>query len=51
MGARFARNQGPFTLVYISNPFLTKSEARLREMQLKGWSRTKKEKLIRGEWL
>jgi predicted GIY-YIG superfamily endonuclease len=49
-GSRFAKNQGPFILVYVSAPFIYKSEARQRELQLKGWSRDKKEKLISGEW-
>lgn len=49
-GSRMAQQQGPFSLVYRSLPFQSKSEARLREAQLKGWSREKKEKLIRGEW-
>jgi predicted GIY-YIG superfamily endonuclease len=39
-----------FSLVYISSPFPNTSEARKREVQLKGWSRGKKENLIRGEW-
>ncbi len=42
--------QGPFSLVYVSSPFKNKSETRLREAQIKGWVRKKKEKLIRGEW-
>jgi len=49
-GSRLARDQGPFSLVYTSLPFPNKSEARKREIQIKGWSRTKKEKLINGEW-
>jgi len=49
-GSHFAINQGPFVLVYKSQPFLDKSSARMREIQIKGWSREKKEKLIRGEW-
>jgi predicted GIY-YIG superfamily endonuclease len=50
IGAQFARDQGPFELVYVSAAFSSKSEARKREIQLKGWSRLKKEKLIKGEW-
>jgi putative endonuclease len=50
MGSQFARDQGPFTLKYVSPPFINKSAARKREIQLKGWSHTKKEKLITGEW-
>jgi len=45
-----AKQQGPFTLVYISTQFSNKSQARKREIQLKKWSREKKEKLINGEW-
>jgi len=49
-GARLAIQQGPFNLIYTSQSFLNKSEARKREAQIKGWSREKKEKLISGEW-
>ena len=49
-GSRMAVLQGPFTLRYVSNPFKTKSEARKREVQLKGWTRAKKQKLIKGDW-
>lgn len=50
-GSKFAVNQGPFKLVYQSDPLINKSVARKREVQIKGWSRSKKEKLINGEWL
>ena len=49
-GSRFAKDQGPFELVYTSNQFSNKSEARKREIQIKGWSREKKLKLICGIW-
>jgi len=49
-GSRFALEQGPLILVYTSQPFSNKSEAREREIQIKGWNRDKKERLIRGEW-
>jgi len=49
-GSQLARQQGPFTLIYTSKPFVNKSMARKREIQIKGWSRLKKEKLIKGEW-
>lgn len=49
-GSRFARQQGPFTLVYASKPFPSKSEARKREIQLKGWTHEKKDKLVKGVW-
>jgi putative endonuclease len=47
-GSRFAQQQGPFKLVYVSVPFASKSEARKREIQVKGWTREKKLKLING---
>ena len=49
-GAKFAYDQGALRLLYTSPPFLDQSSARLREAQIKGWTRAKKEKLIRGEW-
>jgi len=49
-GAKFAHDQGLDHFTYISSLFETKSEARKREIQIKGWTREKKEKLIRGEW-
>ena len=49
-GAKFSQDQGKLKLVYISSPFENKSSARLREIQIKGWTRVKKEKLIGGEW-
>ncbi len=49
-GSKMAKDQGLFTLVYISKPFPSKSLARKREIQLKGWTRIKKEKLISGAW-
>ena len=49
-GSQFARDQGPFIFVYVSMPMQSKSDARKREIQLKGWSRIKKEKLVSGEW-
>lgn len=49
-GAVFAIEQGPFELVYSSKPFRDKSEARKREIQLKGWTRAKKQKVISGEY-
>ena len=49
-GSRFAKQQGELTLIYKSESYLGKSEARKREAQIKKWSRIKKEKLIKGEW-
>jgi len=44
-----AVHQGLFVLVYKSDSFSNKVEARKREAQIKKWSRNKKEKLISGE--
>ena len=49
-GSKFAKDQGPFQLVYSSEPFSNKSQARKREIQIKGWSRDKKLKLINRNW-
>lgn len=49
-GSQMAKQQGPFELMYTSKPFPNKSEARKREIQIKGWTRKKKQKLINGEW-
>jgi len=49
-GAKFAHDQGALRLLYTSPAFPDQSSARLREIQIKGWTREKKEKLIRGEW-
>jgi predicted GIY-YIG superfamily endonuclease len=49
-GSQMARQHGSFRLLYVSTPFPNKSEARKREVQIKGWNREKKEKVIRGEW-
>lgn len=49
-GAKLAHDQGAFAIRYVSPPFLSKFSARKREIQIKGWIREKKEKLIRGEW-
>ncbi len=48
-GSKYARMHGQFRLVYTSEPF-TKSDALKREIQIKGWTHAKKEKLISGEW-
>ncbi len=49
-GSKFAINQGPFVSVYSSAAFPDKSSARKREIQIKKWTKEKKEKLIKGEW-
>jgi len=50
MGAKFSQDQGALRLLYTSSPYEQKSDARKREIQIKGWVRVKKEKLICGEW-
>lgn len=47
-GAEFTRRNKDFKLVY-EEKYPTLIEARRRESQLKGWSRTKKEALINGD--
>jgi putative endonuclease len=49
-GSKFSKDQGSLALLYVSSAFQDKSAAWKREMQIKGWSRVKKAKLIRGEW-
>jgi putative endonuclease len=39
----------PVTLVF-SQEFPTREEALASEMQIKGWSRRKKEAMMRGDW-
>ncbi len=51
IGSRFAVEQGPLELIYVSLPFKSKSGARIREVQIKKWSREKKLKLINGIWI
>jgi predicted GIY-YIG superfamily endonuclease len=41
--------RGPVTLVY-SAAFATREEALAAELQIKPWSRRKKEALIKGDW-
>ena len=46
-GYTFSRR--PVTLVY-RETFATREEALASERQIKGWSRRKKEAMIRGDW-
>jgi len=48
-GSRFAKQNGELELVYISPALINQSEARKREIQLKGWTRQEKLKLISGD--
>ena len=47
-GAKYTRSHSPVTLVYRER-FLTKSEALKREIQIKKWSKAKKEALVSGD--
>jgi predicted GIY-YIG superfamily endonuclease len=47
-GAKFIKDYGGFTLVY-TETFGTRAETMKREKQLKGWTRAKKEALIKGD--
>jgi putative endonuclease len=46
-GAKYTLARRPVTLVY-SERYNNVSEAAKREVQIKGWSRIKKERLIKG---
>jgi putative endonuclease len=46
-GAKYTSIRRPVTLVY-NEKYGSISEARKREVQIKGWSRHKKEQLIKG---
>ena len=45
----YAANRRPVTLVFLEN-FGTRDEAFSAERQIKGWSRKKKEALIKSDW-
>jgi len=49
-GSKFAINQGPFKLVYFSEPIHNYKKAIEIESKVKNWSQKKKEKLISHEW-
>ncbi|MHB8894768.1 MAG: GIY-YIG nuclease family protein [Candidatus Geothermincolia bacterium] len=42
-------NRRPLQLVF-QQPFVTREEALAAEQQIKGWSRAKKEAMMRGDW-
>jgi len=48
-GSRMAKSQGPFKLVYTSEPMPNQSTARQHEIQIKRWYRKRKERLINGD--
>jgi predicted GIY-YIG superfamily endonuclease len=45
----YSRTRRPVRLVFAAE-FATREEALARERQIKGWSRAKKEALIKGNW-
>lgn len=45
----YASQRLPVELVF-SEEFQSRAEALERELQVKGWSRSKKEALMRGDW-
>jgi predicted GIY-YIG superfamily endonuclease len=45
----YTRKRRPVRLVF-AQEFPTREEALAREMQIKGWSRAKKEALMKGNW-
>jgi predicted GIY-YIG superfamily endonuclease len=45
----YVYSRRPFTLVF-SETFNSRTESKASEKQIKGWSRRKKEALIRGDW-
>jgi len=49
LGANFTAQNKPIRLTW-SQKFSTEIEAIKREHQIKGWSRSKKERLIAGTW-
>lgn len=49
LGGRYTAEHGFKRRVYLEE-YENLEEARLRERQIHGWSRVKKEKLISGEW-
>jgi predicted GIY-YIG superfamily endonuclease len=46
----YTLNRRPLALVF-SQPFETREEALSAERQIKGWSRSKKEAMMRGDWM
>jgi predicted GIY-YIG superfamily endonuclease len=45
----YTRTRLPIELVFMEE-FVSRSDAFMRERQLKGWNRKKKEALMRGDW-
>lgn len=49
LGSKYTAKHKPKRVVYLEE-YENLEEARGRERQIKGWSRIKKEKLIKGKW-
>lgn len=49
LGSKYTAKKKPEKLVYLEE-YEDLQMARRREKQIKGWTRIKKEKLIKGEW-
>lgn len=49
LGSKYTSQHKPERIVYLEE-YEDLEQARLREKQIKGWTRVKKEKLIKGEW-
>lgn len=49
LGSKYTSKHKPVNVVYLEE-YENLESARLREKQIKGWTRKKKEKLIKGEW-
>ncbi len=49
LGALYTHKHRPKRVAYLEE-YENLEEARARELQIKGWTRVKKEKLIKGEW-
>lgn len=49
MVSGYVKTRPPVTVIYVKD-FMTRDEAICAEQQIKGWSRKKKEALIRDDW-
>jgi len=49
LGSKYTKKHKPKRIVYLEE-YDNLEQARIREKQIKGWTREKKEKLIKGEW-
>ena len=49
LGSKYTAKHKPEKVVYLEE-YEILEQARLREKQIEGWTRGKKEKLISGEW-